>query len=870
MKHSEAVEKGARRVPRAGGSPVRVRHWLASSQWHPGWQFALALCLVAGVMLSLPGCGGCRKKPPTSQEEKKKQEEEKKKKEQEKKPPFEIGRLLACPADQLSGDAGQLAGTLYKPGHWTAASVAAKTNHFDFLGELELATTERGGKPLPLLATPYYLATTREIALPKGQPKLFESLFYAPTSRQQATVSLRVNNRGGGRRMFESPFEVLRRMPSYQYHLVVLARWPTRYGYLNKLATVKPPTDEFLGGVEPVGSYYRVDLMKPGRRMLLPSHAMLWTSTACVVWDDLEPSFLSVEQQQALVDWLHWGGQLIVSGPDTLDTLRDSFLTPYLAATSNGTAAFDANSFDALQQWSDASKAKPGRQLVPTKPLSGVELKLHPQAQFIPGSGDLFAERYVGRGRVVVSAISLSGNELTNWPCFDEAFNAMLLRRPQREFFGDPDGKLKDLQVEWVDGSARRLDAARICQLRYLSRDTGVTFAEYGADVRAQDVTFDLSEMPPAGTGVAAWRDFNPVANTARATLQEAARIEIPNRDFVVWIVAAYLIVLVPANWIIFRTINRVEWAWAAAPIISVVCTGVVIRMAQLDIGFARSQTEVGILELQGNYARGHLTRYNALYTSLTTSYRFQFDEPGGLVQPFPEVASPDDYRETSRRSLLYHNAKHPHLNGFSVDSNTVGMVHSEEMVNLGGGLTLKEVSDRVVEVSNRSVLTLHDALVTQRGDGEILDAWIGELAPGATVRLTLEPRDSLRQTLPSSGEANRSRLFSSQPQPGELNLAPLAQLVMAADELPPGETRLVAWTDQPLPGLEIYPAAPQSKHASLVVAHLRLVAESLPEPDKNTPETPKYRSSHEGFEEYGKAESGERKAEGGKLKAES
>src|SRR5207249_11087264 len=92
----------------------------------------------------------------------------------------------------------------------------------------------------------------------------------------------------------------------------------------------------------------------------------------------------------------------------------------------------------------------------------------------------------------------------------------------------------------------------------------------------------------------------------------------------------------VPLNWLVFWMIGKIEWAWIAAPLIAVVGAAAVIRLAQLDIGFARSRTEVAVLEIQGGYERAHLTRYTALYTSLSSSYTLAFDEPNALAAPFP------------------------------------------------------------------------------------------------------------------------------------------------------------------------------------------------------------------------------------------
>ena len=42
-----------------------------------------------------------------------------------------------------------------------------------------------------------------------------------------------------------------------------------------------------------------------------------------------------------------------------------------------------------------------------------------------------------------------------------------------------------------------------------------------------------------------------------------------------------------PFNWLLFKMLGRVEWAWIAAPAIALVRAACVIKLAQLDIGFA-------------------------------------------------------------------------------------------------------------------------------------------------------------------------------------------------------------------------------------------------------------------------------------------
>ncbi len=134
-------------------------------------------------------------------------------------------------------------------------------------------------------------------------------------------------------------------MPSYQYHFVVLAKEPSRYSYIKTLDSVKSPFDgesDADNTEEPL--HYRVVELAADQLTSLPDNPLTWTSVAYMLWDEVDPGEpFPPEQKKALVDWLHWGGQLIISGPDSLDLLKGSFLEPYLPATSGGTRKFDAD-----------------------------------------------------------------------------------------------------------------------------------------------------------------------------------------------------------------------------------------------------------------------------------------------------------------------------------------------------------------------------------------------------------------------------------------------------------------------------------------------------------------------------------------------
>lgn len=177
----------------------------------------------------------------------------------------------------------------------------------------------------------------------------------------------------------------------------------------------------------------------------------------------------------ALLDWLHWGGQLIISGPETLDTLGTSFLAEYLPAASGGNRDLaEPDLAEINRHWTLPFRGREGRRLAPTTTWSAVRLKLHPEGEYVATTGGLLAERTIGRGRIVLSAFKLSSRELVAWPGFDGFFNGCLLRRPARRFGGAPE----EFFVHWADARAAtpggstpgQFDTERLCGLRDSAR----------------------------------------------------------------------------------------------------------------------------------------------------------------------------------------------------------------------------------------------------------------------------------------------------------------------------------------------------------------------------------------------------------------
>jgi hypothetical protein len=302
-------------------------------------------------------------------------------------------------------------------------------------------------------------------------------------------------------------------------------------------------------------------------------------------------------------------------------------------------------------------------------------------------------------------------------------------------------------------------------------------------------------------------------------------------------VLAVYLLVLVPVNWALFRAIGRVEWAWFAAPVIAVCGAMAVVRLAQLDIGFARSRTEVAVLELQGGHARGHLTRYMALYTSLSTSYDLTFDEPTALVQPLGDPQL-DEMKRPAVTTVTFQRDDKVHLRGFRVGSNSTGMIHSEEMRGIGGAVVLQAEQQGLVVV-NKSDITLKDVGVIRRvpqnetGRVPVIQvAWVGELEPKTNKTLRFAPAADTRMLL---REWQNSPITATQTPEGEVSLLRILDLARDPRRLNEGDLKLIGWTDADLGGLELRPRASQTTLRTLVIANLQHGLPPAPRPDENT-----------------------------------
>jgi hypothetical protein len=372
-------------------------------------------------------------------------------------------------------------------------------------------------------------------------------------------------------------------------------------------------------------------------------------------------------------------------------------------------------------------------------------------------------------------------------------------------------------------------------RLRLWARDFDRSMMRSESDVKSLAST-DLRAKFPAGktTSFGAWNPSSRVIENALLCLRESSGITVPQISTIVRLLAWYLVVLVPANWLVFRLIGKVELAWVAAPIIALVGAAVVARSVQLDVGFSRSQTTYGFLECHNDYPRGLLSNYNSLYTSLSTNYQAVFKKGDGLVVPMPRGSNRKGSDETTYVESWLADERGTGLQRFPVLSNSTGVLQSEEMVDFGGPLAWKlDETQGVFEGISKLGFAVRDiGILGIDSDGRFMTGWAGTPEDGGKVQGRLEalPEGSIRwrsewnqnplTAMPKTLQVDDGLMWSDQVDQ-DVYLGPMLQDFAQRYPLQRGEWIAIGWTDHELSGLEISPTTVQKKSKTLVLMHI-------------------------------------------------
>ena len=701
-----------------------------------------------------------------------------------------------------------------KAGHWSTVLTQIVSNDRDAQAQLRARMTNVRGQTLPVFGTDRWLNVVRDVSLPKGQWKQVETMtFVTPRSDQVATSATFAYELSFGRanRPVESLVQPTIMLRSDEYLICVFDQKPSRFRFLDHLDCVVGFSPVFWSKLRDSSiteQPYHCVYSQPNDPAPWPRSALTATAIAYAVWSDFDPSTLDGAQQQALIDWLHWGGNLIINGPVGLERLQGSFLKDYLPAEVD--QRLDISS-EELKRF-----LKPWSALPPeiASPTPGCRLKPLVDAQMYDES-KLLCVRAIGRGRIVATGFSLDAESLLKWPCFSNFsnfFNGALLGKLGRkihELNENGSGRLYSIQNQGQVPS----------RLWYVSRDLHGRVSDSPAPSNQTNNEGEVLARleDESRLGYAAWDDLSRVPNSAGAILRRRATIAPPSSQFILKVLAGYLLLLIPINWAVFRYLGRLEWAWVAAPIIAIIGALAVTRLAALDIGFTRAKDTIAVLELHEGHSRGHLAEYSALYSSLSTNFRFEFDQNDAQILPMLLDSSSLDFNSRSfpdSSSLLpmnYSRGQKTAVENYQIRSNTAGFLHAERMVDAGGAIALSaDVTTQDVSIDNASSLSLRNAIVFRKVNHQLEVARLDQLDAGtksAPLKFTLLATDIddgyirgwLTQANWPFDQSYSFDLFNSifswQPGSGEYRLIALSEKEVAPMTCRPVPTRSVTAT---------------------------------------------------------------------------
>ena len=770
----------------------------------------------------------------------------KKKLEKDKnRPPFEFFRSRVAPFDVLP---------YVKANHWCTLLFELRANDDDYDGFLK-------SDPIRLLGRPQEVYYRREARLLKEKRANLALQIMVPSAIGQVPKEILAEMvRPSALRPDASWQAPLITLPPHQMLVLILSKdATTKFAAWNRMSAIIPSAAERDAGDIEKLRYYRLVLPMEHDRAALSSHPLTWTTISHTIWDGYPPDDLSVSQQQAMLDWLHWGGQLIVSGGagQSFSVLRESFLGPYLPGDATGESVpltqddlqplaqsypppsappspddqsqpVPLTKEDAIRRYAYRYQAPVPIRPAPKRPLYLSVLKPKPGASTISlgeASPHLLAvEQRVGRGRITMLSINPNEESLLAWPGLDTLVRRVVLRRPEEPIVVEGDygrpvpeppqrGRLLGTDLSWY---------------RIMSRDADLATAPSTAPAPVPDASVRFQNGPGTDpetaenefnrqTGVADWRDGAKLPRLSKDLLDEASGITIPSSTFVLRVILAYLIAVIPLNWLICRfVLNRREWTWVVVPVVALAFAIGVERVAARDIGYDTATDEIDLLEIHGDYPRAHLSRLVSLYSTGRSHFSISYpNDPTALALPFDNGLS---IRGEDVSTSTWQSYPVPTLIDYTVQPRSLSMFRAEQMLTLSGAIRLDEEGGKR-RVVNGGELELRDAiLIDQAGADERRERWLGTIAAGATVELD-----------ETAVEKPPERVAAGPGPDANPFLAELRTNWESREENQ-GELRLVAWVAGTIGGQAIEPAVDRHRGFTAVLVHLR--AGSPPSPD--------------------------------------
>jgi len=676
-----------------------------------------------------------------------------------------LGLLLASPRATADATIDLSPGfdSVYRPGAWTPLLVRVTNAPSNTPAQIEVQVRSRMNGAVTYM---------QPVNLHSGGADQFTVYYQHPDSFESPEISARliVSGRAAGEKKLEGAVA----LPDGQPLLLGLTQDQSG---LNFLAQVDLDVKHRSGPTTPNaynnygGSGTNNPFQNPGgiaqaknpprvvypRVAALPASPYAYRSVDAIVLGDVPLDSFNEDQWSALTTWVSDGGILVVSGGADVNRARNAMLAPLLPIQVKG-----VRQVRSLPSLAEVYGAAPT--LTSASVLTG---SLLPDSTALcqDGGQPTISLRRFGNGTVVLTSFDLLAPEFRAWSG-QEKFWQDVMERGSRNF-----------------AVSRALRAAM-------------------EPVRWQP-----------------WMGSNGNSQQLTDALAGVQSVEAPPFQMIGLFLLAYIIFLVPVNYLLLKRWDKKELAWITAPVIILVFSvgayaqGYRIKGGQLYI------RSCSVIEGATDSRAYDAYTFASIFSPRQDRYTLSAADPNATASEVVEgsgfqSSSPGDIeidrdQRTSIKDALVNMWDH---RSFGISSH----------VDLGGAITasVEQPNARLgrIHVANGTSHTLSECAVSFRGNQAI----VGELKPGEakTVNLTLDGNNANAITVVSSGTAGGTKNEAAI-KSALSNILAQFQTLDPSTGQNTGPLLFTGWFDDDVAGVRLENEHPKTANVNLVVVHL-------------------------------------------------
>ncbi|MGC9329199.1 MAG: DUF4350 domain-containing protein, partial [Candidatus Hinthialibacter sp.] len=181
----------------------------------------------------------------------------------------------------------------------------------------------------------------------------------------------------------------------------------------------------------------------------------------------------------------------------------------------------------------------------------------------------------------------------------------------------------------------------------------------------------------------------NGVDEDVSRFLRVIIQAELPGAWFIALYLGCYILLVVPINYIVFRMLGRLEWAWFTVPI-----WAVIFAYGAYYIGALRQQGQVAvnqitIVEARPSAIAAQATTYNSIYSPVRNWYSILFEDPIA----FPQLLHASSFRisesPSEERLAIQFTGQGAQVDDFIIYHWSQRSLKTQHEVSIGGGVDI-------------------------------------------------------------------------------------------------------------------------------------------------------------------------------------